>query len=83
MFRSEKCCKINYFVPKNVDTLFMACYFPIEVKAEENLKSKSLKQFYINCPESKPVRISMSDYRKQDWMVNIPLFIVFSIKEII
>lgn len=56
---------------------------PIEVKAEENLKSKSLRQFFINCPESKPVRVSMSDYRKQDWMINIPLFIVSRIKDII
>lgn len=54
---------------------------PIEVKAEENLKSKSLKQFYINYPESKPVRVSMSDYRKQDWIINIPLFVVPRIKD--
>lgn len=55
---------------------------PIEVKAEENLKSKSLKQFFINYPESKPVRVSMSDYRKQDWIINIPLFVVSRIKDI-
>ena len=54
---------------------------PIEVKAEENLKSKSLKQFFINYPDSKPVRVSMSDYRKQDWIINIPLFVVPRIKD--
>ena len=47
---------------------------PIEVKAEENLRSKSLRQFYQNFPDSRPLRLSMSDYRKQDWMVNIPLY---------
>lgn len=47
---------------------------PIEVKAEENLRSKSLLQFHKDYPNSKPVRLSMSDYRKQDWMVNYPLY---------
>ncbi len=47
---------------------------PVEVKAEENLRSKSLRQFYENVPSSQPVRLSMSDYRKQDWMTNLPLY---------
>lgn len=49
---------------------------PIEVKAEENVRSKSLRQFSKDYPNAKPVRISMSDYRVQDWMVNIPLYAV-------
>lgn len=47
---------------------------PIEVKAEENLKAKSLKAF---CEKHKPqyaIRTSMSNYREQEWMVNIPLY---------
>ena len=47
---------------------------PIEVKASENLRSKSLRQFKKDHPDSRPVRISMSDYRVQDWMINIPLY---------
>ena len=47
---------------------------PIEVKAEENLRSKSLIQFYKDHPDSKPVRISMSPYREQDNLTNIPLY---------
>ncbi len=47
---------------------------PIEVKAEENLRAKSLKQFYTKNPDSKPIRISMSGYRKEDWLTNIPLY---------
>ena len=31
-------------------------------------------KFYENNPDSKPIRISMSPYRKQDWMTNIPLY---------
>lgn len=49
---------------------------PVEVKAEENLRAQSLK---VYCEKFKPeyaVRTSMSNYRKQDWMVNIPLYCI-------
>lgn len=54
-----------------------SCLVPVEVKAEENLRSKSLRQFHENYPDSKPIRISMSAYREQDWMINIPLYAAF------
>lgn len=47
---------------------------PVEVKAEENLKARSLRAF---CEKYNPrfaVRCSMSDFREQDWMTNIPLY---------
>jgi hypothetical protein len=49
---------------------------PIEVKAEENLKAQSLRSF---CKKYKPkiaIRSSMSPYRKESWMTNIPLYLV-------
>lgn len=49
---------------------------PIEVKAEENLRARSLRAF---CDKYKPeiaVRSSMSNYREQDWMVNVPLYVL-------
>jgi predicted AAA+ superfamily ATPase len=46
---------------------------PIEVKAEENLRSKSLKTVIENNPELTGWRFSMSGYRNQDWLINIPL----------
>ncbi len=49
--------------------------YPLEVKAEENLKSKSLKTIYDSNNELKPVRFSMAGYREQDWMVNVPLYL--------
>ena len=49
--------------------------YPIEVKAEENLKAKSLRTIYISNNSLKPVRFSMADYREQDWMVNVPLYL--------
>ena len=53
----------------------MQC-IPIEVKAEENLRARSLRAF---CEKYKPetaIRSSMSDYREQDWMVNVPLYVL-------
>ncbi len=47
---------------------------PIEVKAEENLKSKSLRSYYEKFNPEKVIRTSMSDYREQDWLVNLPLY---------
>ncbi|MDE6796269.1 MAG: ATP-binding protein [Muribaculaceae bacterium] len=54
---------------------------PIEVKAEENVRSKSLRQFItVDNADSdvQGLRFSMRGFIKQDWMVNIPLFAVHS-----
>ena len=50
---------------------------PIEVKAEENLRAKSLAAFVAKYPSLHALRFSMSDYRDQDWMTNIPLYALF------
>lgn len=49
---------------------------PIEVKAEKNLRSKSLKTFIEKRTNLKAVRFSMSPYCDQQWMENIPLYAV-------
>jgi hypothetical protein len=52
---------------------------PFEVKAEQNVKSKSLKTFIDSNPELKGVRFSMLDRIDQGWMTNIPLYDVMAI----
>ena len=47
---------------------------PVEVKAEENLQSKSLKSTLANNPNMQGLRFSMSDYRKQEDITNVPLY---------
>lgn len=47
---------------------------PIEVKAEVNVKSKSLRTFITRNPGLKGLRFSMLPYEQQDWMTNIPLY---------
>lgn len=51
---------------------------PVEVKAEENLQAKSLKAFVEKYPGLKGVRLSMSPYREQEWMVNCPLYAIMT-----
>ena len=46
----------------------------IEVKSEENLKSKSLSVFLQQHENMHGVRFSMSPYREQERMTNVPLY---------
>ncbi|HEY5583252.1 MAG TPA: ATP-binding protein [Ruminiclostridium sp.] len=52
---------------------------PIEVKAETNLKAKSLKTYKEMFSPEISVRTSMSDYKKEDWLVNIPLYAIYEL----
>ena len=47
---------------------------PVEVKAEENLQAKSLRKYCQKYSPEIAVRTSMSNYREQEWMVNVPLY---------
>ena len=55
---------------------------PLEVKAEENLQAKSLKYFVSNNELPFGVRTSMSDYRKQDKLINLPLYALSQLWEV-
>lgn len=48
--------------------------YPVEVKAEENVKAKSMKVFIANHPDLKGIRLSMKGYENQSWLESIPLF---------
>ena len=56
---------------------------PIEVKANENLQAKSLKTFVQKYNTKINVRTSMANYRKEDWLINIPLYLIGNIREIL
>lgn len=47
---------------------------PLEVKSEENLQSKSLKTIVGGNEDMTGIRYSMSKYREQDRLINIPLY---------
>ena len=48
--------------------------YPLEVKAEENLRSKSLRTVVKTNDALTGIRFSMSGYRDQGWMINVPLY---------
>lgn len=56
---------------------------PIEVKANENLQSKSLKNFVQKYDTKINIRTSMSNYKKEEWLINIPLYLIGNIENII
>jgi hypothetical protein len=55
---------------------------PIEVKAEVNLRAKSLKTYQERFSPEVCVRTSMADYKKEEWLVNLPLYAIDQITQI-
>jgi predicted AAA+ superfamily ATPase len=49
---------------------------PIEVKAETNLQAKSLKVYREKFQPRLSIRTSMADYKKEDWLLNLPLWAI-------
>lgn len=56
---------------------------PIEVKSAENLQAKSLKAFHQKYNNIYSVRTSLSDFRIDDWLTNIPLYAIFLINDVL
>jgi predicted AAA+ superfamily ATPase len=65
--------EVDFLIQKGKDVI------PIEVKAEENLKAKSLKVYHDKYQPSFSIRTSMSEYRDQEWMINVPLWAIGSV----
>lgn len=65
--------EIDFMIQKEMDVI------PIEVKAEENLRAKSLKVFCDKYHPNVAIRTSMSNYREQEWMINMPLWMISKI----
>jgi len=62
---------------------YQGLVIPIEVKAEENLQSKSLKVYREKYDPKFSIRVSMADYREQDWMTNLPLYAVSELEALL
>lgn len=69
-------CEIDFVIDRDNQII------PIEVKAEENLRAKSLKTYSEKFSPDICIRTSMSDYRKEDWLINLPLYAIEEIKEL-
>ena len=55
---------------------------PVEVKAEVNLRAKSLKTYHEKFSPTVSIRTSMSDYKEEDWLINLPLYAIEQIDQL-
>ncbi len=62
--------EIDFLLQKNSEVI------PIEVKAETNLKSKSFKLFCEKYQPKNAIRTSLSKYKQETWMTNVPLYAI-------
>ena len=69
-------CEIDFVVDTGEQIV------PIEVKAETNLRAKSLKTYRERFEPELSVRTSMADYKKEDWLLNLPLYAIEQINKI-
>ncbi len=69
-------CEIDFIVDTG------KLIIPVEVKAEVNLRAKSLKTYQEKFSPRVSVRTSMADYKKEEWLVNLPLYAIDQIARI-
>ena len=69
--------EVDYIIQLNGNNI------PIEVKANENLQAKSLKTFIEKYNTKINVRTSLSNYRKDERLINIPLYLIGNLKNIL
>lgn len=69
-------CEIDFVLDNGAQVI------PVEVKAEENLRAKSLKVYREKYAPPLSVRTSMSDYKQEDGLLNLPLYAVEEIPQL-
>ncbi len=70
-------CEVDFLIDNGEDVI------PIEVKAEVNLKAKSLKVYCEKYTSRLAIRTSMADYKQQEGLLNLPLYGIEEIKNYI
>ena len=69
-------CEVDFIVDTGEQII------PVEVKAETNLKAKSLKTYKEKFSPEVSVRTSMADFKKEEWLVNLPLYAIEQITNV-
>lgn len=69
-------CEVNFIIDTGEQVV------PVEAKAEVNLRAKSLKTYYEKFSPPISVRTSMADYKREEWLVNLPLYAIDQITQI-
>jgi predicted AAA+ superfamily ATPase len=68
--------EIDFLIDNGEDVI------PLEVKAEVNLQAKSLKTFREKFNPKTSIRTSMAVYKKEDWLINLPLYAIWTIDKV-
>lgn len=63
-------CEIDFIIDDGIEVT------PIEVKAETNLKAKSLKTYCEKYTPNRAIRASMADYKEEKKLTNLPLYMI-------
>lgn len=69
-------CEVDFIVDTGEHII------PVEVKAEVNLRAKSLKTYQEKFSPEISIRTSMADYKKETWLVNLPLYAINQLKSV-
>ena len=69
-------CEVDFIIDTGEQVV------PVEAKAEVNLRAKSLKTYYEKFSPQISVRTSMADYKREEWLVNLPLYAIDQITQI-
>ena len=70
-------CEVDFVVDNGAQIV------PVEVKAEVNLRAKSLKTYKEKFQPDICVRASMADFKKEEWLINLPLYLVESFEKVL
>ena len=85
--RVQEESRVSYWASENsraeVDFLVQDDHavFPLEIKATENLQAKSLKSYHERFHPLRSFRSSLSGYREESWLTNIPLYALSRLQE--
>ena len=63
-------CEVDFLVDTGEEVV------PVEVKAEINLRAKSLRVYSEKFSPKIAIRTSMADYKEESWLVNLPLYAI-------
>lgn len=66
-------CEIDFIIDTGKQII------PVEVKAEINLKAKSLKTYQEKFTPKLSIRTAMTDFKKEETLINLPLYSIESI----
>lgn len=68
-------CEIDFIIDAGEQII------PLEVKAALNLRAKSLKTYCEKYQPPVAIRTSMADYKKEDRLINLPLYAIDLLKK--